>query len=119
MRNVIACLAVVLLSGRECAEEIVLAANREARVAIVVPSRLMDDAKKNPEPALDWRSLKVEDQRRRLRESVKDLAAISERITGAKFEIVNHALPVGDKRLPILIGELAHEPFGKPQKDFT
>ena len=100
------------------AADLVLVDNGRPRAAIFVPARLMDDAKANPEPASVWRSLKPEDNRRRLRESVKDLAGVLERISGAKIDIVTGAPPAGDKRIPILVGELAADRFGKPQKAF-
>src|SRR5262245_50306804 len=98
------------------AGDVTLIENGQARAAIFVPERLLDDAGKNPEPASVWRSLRPEDKRRRLRESVKDLAAILQRITGAKVEIVSGKPGPDDRRLPILIGELATERFGKPQR---
>ena len=100
------------------ANELVIVENGQPRAAIFVPARVMDDAAANPEPDAVWRSLKPEDNRRRLRESVKDLAAILERIAGAKVEIVSGGPPAGDQRLPILIGELAAERFGKPTKSY-
>ena len=89
-----------------------------AEAAIFVPARLMDDAAKNAELPGSWHSLKPEDMRRRLRESVQDFAAILERISGAKIDIVVGKPVANDKRIPILIGELAAERFGKPEKSF-
>jgi hypothetical protein len=100
------------------AGDVTLIENGQARAAIFVPERLLDDAGKNPEPASVWRSLRPEDNRRRLRESVKDLAAILQRITGAKVDIVPGKPGPDDRRLPILIGELATERFGKPQRSY-
>src|SRR5687768_3453707 len=68
------------------AADLVIVEDGRSRAAIFVPARLMDDAKTNPEPESVWRSLKPEDNRRRLRESVKDLAAILQRMTGASIE---------------------------------
>lgn len=118
------CLAVLLaaLAAVHAAEpqagEVVLVADGQARAAVFVPERLLDDAAKNPEPPSMWRSLKAEDNRRRLRESVKDLAAILERISGAKVEVIAGKPKADEKRLPILVGELAAERFGKPAKPF-
>lgn len=95
-----------------------IVADGAPRAAIFVPARIMDDAAANPEPTSVWRSLKPEAQQRRLRESVKDLAAIIERISGAKFDIVVGAPAADEKRLPILIGELATARFGKPAMAF-
>lgn len=100
------------------AGDVVLIENGQAKAAIFVPARLMDDADKNPEPATIWRSLNPESNRCRLRESVKDLAAILERISAAKVEIVTGPPAATESRLPILIGELAIEKFGKPAKPY-
>ncbi len=113
------CLLLLLAVSRpSSAEELVITDNGQPRAAIFVPARLMDDAGANPEPPSVWRTLKPEDNRRRLRESVKDLAGILQRISGAKVEVVSGKPPAGDRRIPILIGELAVERFGKPQKAY-
>src|SRR5262245_12567287 len=98
--------------------DVTLIDNGQARVAIFAPARVMDDAKKNPEPDSVWRTGTAEDQRRRLRESIKDFAAILERISGAKVDVVIDAPTANEKRVPILIGELAEAKFGKPQKSY-
>jgi hypothetical protein len=100
------------------AAEATIVENGQARAAIFVPARVMDDAAANPEPASMWHSLKTEDNRRRLRESVKDMAAILERVSGVKIEIVGGAPGTDEKRLPILVAELAVERFGKPQRSY-
>lgn len=100
------------------ADDLMIVEEGRPRAAIFVHARLMDDAQANPEPPSVWRSLKPEDNRRRLRESVKDLAGILKRISGAEVEIVSGSPPDGDNRVPILIGDLAAERFGKPQKSF-
>jgi len=106
------------LTSNLMAENVVLVQDGQARAAIFVPERLMDDATQNPEPAGVWRWLAPETNRRRLRESVKDFVAILERVSGAKLEIVKGAPAEGETRLPILIGELASEAFGKPEKPY-
>jgi hypothetical protein len=110
-----ACASIVMPAR---ADDVVVVENAQPRAAIFVAPRVMDDAAKSPEPAPVWRTLKLEDNRRRLRESVKDLAGILERISGAKIEIVAGKPKDGDKRLPILVGELAVERFGKPPKHY-
>lgn len=100
------------------AADLTLIDNGTAKCAIFAPARLLDDAKANPEPATPWSTRKPEDTRRRLRESVKDLAAILERMTGTKVEIVAGAPAANETRIPILIGELANEKFGPPAKKF-
>jgi hypothetical protein len=106
----------VAVPGR--AADVTLIDQGKARAAIFVPARLMDDATKNPEPASVWGSLTPEDNRRRLRESVRDLAAVLGRIAGTNVEIVKGPPAATEKRLPILVGELAVSCFGKPAKSF-
>jgi hypothetical protein len=100
------------------ADDVVVVENGQARAAIFVSARLLDDASKNAEPASVWTSLKPEDTRRRLRESVKDLAAILERVSGAKLDIVTGKPKDGETRVPILVGELAVDRFGKPERNY-
>lgn len=107
-----------LIAGPMRVDQAVLVKDGNARAAIFVPARLVDDRNANPEPATVWRTLKPEDNRRRLRESVRDMAAILKRMSGAEVEIVSGAPTADEKRLPILIGELAAERFGKPEKAY-
>src|SRR5687767_10328752 len=84
------------------AADVLLAEGGQAKAVICVPPRLMDDAVKNPEQAGDRGSLAAEPTRRRLRESVRDLAAILGRLSGAKIDVLTSKPPPGDKRLPLL-----------------
>jgi hypothetical protein len=93
-----------------------LVADGQPRAAVFVSERVWDDATKNPEPAGMWRSLKAEDNRRRLRESVRDFVGIVERMSGAKLPVVVGAPQAGDARVAILVGELATSKFGPPAK---
>jgi sugar lactone lactonase YvrE len=111
--GLLACLPASLRAG-----DVVIVDNGTPRAALFVPARLLDDPTKNPESPIVWRTLKPEDTRRRLRESVKDLAAILGRISGAKIDVVAGKPAAGERRLPILVGELAMERFGKPAKSF-
>lgn len=88
------------------------------RAVVCVPERVWDDAAKNPEPASVWRTLKAEDNRRRLRESVRDFVGVIQRISGATLPVEVGPPKAGDSRLPILIGDLATDKFGKPAKTF-
>src|SRR5690242_4000839 len=88
------------VAGAAPAENVLLVEKGVARTAIVAPKRVLE-AKPGKEPPA-WNSLGVAVNRLRLRDSVKDLAAVLERISGAKVEVVADALPAGDKRLPIL-----------------
>ncbi|HKB38706.1 MAG TPA: DUF4838 domain-containing protein [Gemmataceae bacterium] len=100
------------------AKDVVIIADAQARAAIFVPPRVMDDPVKTPEEPASWRTFKPEAHRRRLRESVRDFADILQRITGAKVEVVKGKPGPGEKRVPILIGEYATEAFGKPAKSY-
>lgn len=111
-------LAFVTLTASASSAEVVLTADGKANAALFVPARLLDDAKKNPEEANIWRNNTPEGQRRRLRESVRDLADILERITGAKFDVVAGKPGPNDKRVPILVGELAVERLGAPARKY-
>ena len=94
--------------------EIALVEQGQARAAVFVSERLWDDAAKAPEPASVWRTLKPEDNRRRLRESVRDFVGVIERISGAKLPVEIGAPKAGDARVAILVGELAAARFGPP-----
>ncbi|MFN0195534.1 MAG: DUF4838 domain-containing protein [Planctomycetaceae bacterium] len=94
--------------------DVALIVDGQPKAAIFVPERIWDDATANPEPSPVWTSLKPEDNRRRLRESVKDFVGVIERMTGAKLPVEVGPPKAGDARIPILIGELASDKFGPP-----
>lgn len=87
--------------------DLLLAKKGKARAAIYVPAGVMDSKDKE-----NWRSLKKEHLTARVRESVKDLAHYLGKISGVKFEIVIGPQAKGDKRVQILVGELALKEFG-------
>lgn len=93
---------------------ITLADNRQAHAVIVVSADVM--APDKTDTPNTFTAQETETQRRRLRESVKDLAHYLERISGAKIEIITAAVAADDKHLPILIGNLAEAAFGPPRK---
>lgn len=93
-----------------------LVVDGQPHAAVFVSERVWDDATKNPEPVSVWRTLKPEDNRRRLRESVRDFVGIVERKSGAKLPVEIGAPKAGDARVAILIGELATAQFGPPAK---
>lgn len=102
--------------GSELRADTTLVADSQARAAVFVSERIWDDATKSPEPAGMWRSLKPEDNRRRLRESVRDFVGIIERMSGAKLPVEIGAPKAGDTRAAILVGELAAAKFGPTAK---
>ena len=104
------------IAGSELRADTTLVADGQPRAAVFVSERVWDDATKNPEPAGVWRTLKPEDNRRRLRESVRDLVGIVERMSGAKLPVEVGAPKAGDSRTAILVGELAAAKFGPPAK---
>jgi hypothetical protein len=72
-----------------------------------------------PDPkaaALKGPAREAELQRQRLRESVKDLALYLGKMSGAKIEVSTAPPAPGDKRLPILVSDLAARAFGPPKK---
>ena len=105
-----------MTSGLAVRADSTLVADGQARAAVFVSERVWDDATKSPEPAGVWRSLKPEDNRRRLRESVRDFVGVVERMSGAKLPVEVGAPKAGDARVAILIGELATAKFGPPAK---
>ncbi len=105
-----------LVLSSELRADTTLVADGQPRAAVFVSERVWDDATKNPEPAGVWRTLKPEDNRRRLRESVRDFVGIVERMSGAKLPVEVGAPKAGDARFAILIGELATAKFGLPAK---
>lgn len=107
---------IVLVLSAPLAADVTLVKNGEPAAALFVPGRLLENAAKTPEKSNIWKNHDDETQRRRLRESVKDFVAIVERISGAKLEIVAGAPKSDETRSQILIGELATEKFGSPQK---
>lgn len=96
--------------------EVTLVEDGVARCAVVVPKRVLDA--KAPKGGPTWNNLAPDANAFRLRESANDLAAILGRICGAKVDVIADALPAGDKRIPILIGELATKAFGAPAHSF-
>ena len=119
--RVLALLLLVLLCGA-CTSLVEVVVVREGKpvAAIFVPERIWDNPAKMPEPNGVWRgSTRDEGQRIRLRESVRDMVGVLERITGAKIEVRTGAPKAGNTVLPILIAELAEKQFGAPQKRFS
>lgn len=95
--------------------DVTLVENGTARVAIHVPPQVMatDKPVSSKTPYLEN---ETELQRRRLRDSVKDLAQTLQKMSDAKIEVLQRAPSAADKQTPILIGEYARAKFGEPQK---
>jgi hypothetical protein len=89
----------------------------KSRFVIYAPTEVMGETDK--EPASVWTlAADAKANRLRLRESVKDLSATLEKISGAKVEVIAGAPSAGDARKPILVGSLGEAKFGKPAKPF-
>ncbi|MDQ3622794.1 MAG: DUF4838 domain-containing protein [Verrucomicrobiota bacterium] len=93
--------------------DIALVKDGVTQATIFVAPEVMGEDKKQPvttpEPEKE-----AETNRRRLRESVNDLALYLEKISGAKVEVSVAERAAGDQRLPIVVGSLAAKKFGPP-----
>lgn len=101
------------------ADDVRLTENGKALSVIVVPPGTM--TWEGDEKELDrWQPWSEEPERRRrlLRDSTLDLALYLGKISGAEIEIVE-ALPAGDKRTPIFVGEAARNVFGPVGKSLA
>jgi len=99
------------LPARQLAADVVIVENGEPKAAIYVAPEVMA-----PDVGAAGRPVgRAEADRRRLRESVRDLSRCLEKMSGAKLEVVAGAPEAGDERVPILIGDLAAERFGPPE----
>ena len=98
--------------------DIMLTDHAQARSGIYAPPRVM--AADRPIPAdTAYRTKEEEMQRRCLRESVYDLAATLEKISGAKIQIHQRMPEKGGSGVPILIGEYAKDWFGVPKQKIS
>lgn len=98
------------------AAQTVLVDNGQARCVIYVTERVM-----NPDLNTDGQPdtpRQAEENRRRLRESVRDLALYFEKMSGAPIECRIGPPETTPTGIPILIGELAAERFGAPALSF-
>lgn len=94
---------------------VTLVKDGKAQATIYASNRVMaPDAKDASAFKGDQRE--AEQQRQRLRESVKDLAHYIERITGARIEVSTKTPAKGTPAVPILVGEPAAATFGPPAK---
>ena len=104
---------VVLMSALvpQSPAKVTLAEDGQARSAIHAPPRVMAGDIAIPATA-SFTEKEAEMQRRRLRESVNDLAVYLGKMSGAKIEIRQQPPQKEKKGVPILIGEYAKERFG-------
>jgi hypothetical protein len=103
--------ALLLVCLRPAASaDVTLVQNGAAKAVIVAPPAVMEPDKGPTGAAPN----DAEKGRRRLRESVLDLARCLEKISGAKLEVATELPKKGPR--PILIGELAEKRFGPPKK---
>ncbi len=100
------------------AASLTLAANGQGMATIHAPRAVM--AADQDTAGFKARELDAETDRRRLRESVKDLARYLGEMSGARVEVVT--APAGETAAPgavrILVGDFAAARFGAPAKPF-
>jgi hypothetical protein len=104
-----------LMSSLAAAADITLVDNGTAKCVVVVPVRIMEANSVEFPPGDGITAPRVpEFQRQQLRAAARDLAHYLGKMSGAKVEVVKDTAAGG--MLPIYIGELAVEKFGKPKK---
>jgi hypothetical protein len=104
-------IAATMASQGARAADVTIVENGVTKTAIYATPDVMAEDRKLP-PTAPFAESQAETQRRKLRESVKDLSLYLERMSGAKVEVLTSAPAANDKRLPILVGSLAVEKFG-------
>ena len=91
--------------------DVPLVQNGKAQAAIYVAPSVVEADKVVPPDATPV-AQRAETDRRRLRESVKDLALYLQKMSGASLEVLSSSPAPKDKRVPIYIGALASQKFG-------
>jgi hypothetical protein len=112
-------LAWISLVGTGLATEAgtILVSEGRTRCTIHVAERVMaDDQELTGQPTAVRRA---EEQRRRLRDSVNDLALYFEKMSGVVVSILTAPPANEPATIPILIGELGQERFGHPRRQFA
>ncbi|NQU09636.1 DUF4838 domain-containing protein [bacterium] len=102
-------------AGGVARADVTLVKDGRAAAAIYVSASVMV----TNNPGLPWMKnpeRDLETKRQRLRDSVTDLAHYLGKMSGATIEILTNAPAAGDKRVPILIGDLAVKTFGATKK---
>jgi hypothetical protein len=113
MRSACLVIGIAVTAATSHAAGVTIIEDGKAAAVIYAPAKVMSEENVKAETPPEQ---KAEKARKRLRESVKDFAAILERISGAKLEIVTGAPPRKSKSVPIVIGKHALKRFGKPKK---
>ncbi len=102
---------VMSISSLPAIADLALVKEGKSLAALYVPPEIMqDDGDLNLGQA-PYEIRTKELNRRKLRESVRDLASYLEKISGAKIEIHQRPPQKGEDRIPLLIGEYAAERF--------
>ena len=100
-----------MLTTEICAQaDVVLVQNGVAKSAIYVAPAVMTPDRKL-EATATFAQTDAENKRRKLRESVNDLAHYLQKMSGAKVGVLQRAPAAKDKRLPIVIGAFAASRF--------
>ena len=101
-------------ASKMASADVTLVRNGVAQAAIYAPADIMA-ADTSGSVREYGTGEQAEFYRRRLRDSVNDLSMYLGRMSGAKLDVVTGARPASDKRVPILIGDLAVQAFGAPK----
>jgi len=107
----VAFVALFCLSASSAENAVTLIRDGAAKAAVYVAPEVMADDIKNAATA-SYSDSQAETNRRRLRESVKDLAHYLEKMSGAKVEVLSTVPDAKDGRVPILVGGIAVQKFG-------
>lgn len=105
----------VALGAVPAVANVALVHRGQAKTAIYVTSQVME-ANHPLEKGASVEQVRAEEQRQRLRESIKDLAHYLEKMPGASVPLVQGKPAGNDLRVPILIGKYAVEKYGPPRK---
>lgn len=110
---------VLLIHCASLHADVTLIQDGKPRCVLIVMAPVMDPD--NPKTAtLKTREREAELARQRLRESIKDLAACFEKMSGAKIEIIvwGPATEIKEGILPIYIGDAGEKMFGNVRKTY-
>ncbi len=121
MRSFLVIIAVVpFLLPPAKAAQISLAANQKSEAVILVSSRIMEGDRDISKVNGRSREAQNEKDRRRLRESVRDLSVYLGKIAGTQpVDVISDSKTAPPMKLPVYIGELAAEKFGPVNKSYS